>query len=343
VLSYYTEAHRNHRPEFFLARGVVKRCEEQPERADILLQAARAAGLEARQADRWPLHHKQAVHSTAYLDFLDNAYAQWQLLPHAGPEVIANIHPNRHCGRYSNGVVARAGWHMADTACAIGPHTYEAVMASADVALSAAAHIAAGAREAYALCRPPGHHAFADMAGGHCYLNNTAIAAQWLRQHFHTVAILDVDVHHGNGTQGIFYKRDDVLTVSVHADPVGFYPFYWGFRAETGQGRGQGYNHNCPLPIGTQEATWLRTIERALAVVNDYAPGCLVVALGLDAYAHDPLSAFQVSVDGFYTLGTRLGRMDIPMLLVQEGGYLSEDLGELLQQTLRGLRVARGC
>lgn len=341
--AYYTEAHRSHEPQFFLARGVVKRCEELPERADILFRAAVAAGLEPRLAEPRPLSDKQAVHSVEYLDFLREVYPQWRELPGAGPEVIANVHPNRYPGAYPTSIVARAGWHMSDTACAIGRGTHDAVMASADVALGAAAAIIDGEREAYALCRPPGHHAFADMAGGHSYLNNAAIAAQHLLRRFARVAILDVDVHHGNGTQSIFYERDDVLTVSVHGDPAAFYPFFWGHAEETGSGKGVGYNRNFPLPIGTDETTWLETLDQALATVRDFRPDCLVIALGLDAYAKDPLSAFQIGIDGFHQLGIRLGAVELPLLLVQEGGYLSEDLGMLLHRTLDGFRMARGC
>lgn len=339
--AYYTEAHRGHEPQFFLARGVVKRCEEQPGRADILFRAAMAADLEPCLAESRPLSDKQTVHSAEYLDFLREAHARWRELPGAGPEVVANVHPNRHADVYPEHIVARAGWHMGDTACAMGPGTFDAVMASADVALGAAAALSDGEREAYALCRPPGHHAFADMASGHCFLNNCAIAAQYLRRQFVRVAILDVDVHHGNGTQSIFYQRDDVLTVSVHGDPQAFYPFFWGHAEETGSGVGTGCNINFPLPIGTEEPLWLETIDRALAAVHDYRPDCLVVALGLDAYAKDPLSAFRIGIDGFHALGARLGAVELPVLLVQEGGYLSEDLGTLLDRTLTGFLAAR--
>ncbi len=340
--AYYTEQHRLHAPRFFLARGLVRDCEERPERADILLRGAQRAGLEPILARDWSLEHKLAVHTRDYLEFLAEAHARWSELEPHGPEVIANVHPNRHAGSYPDSIVARAGWHMTDTACAMGPGTWPAALASADVALSAAAALVEGERSVYALCRPPGHHAFSDMAGGHCYLNNAAIAAAWLRRHHERVAILDVDVHHGNGTQQIFYARDDVLTVSVHADPHGFYPFFWGHVGETGEGMGTGYNHNYPLPVGTDDATWLATLDRALERIDAYRPGCLVIALGLDAYQHDPLSAFRITPDGFRRLGERLGVVAPPMLLVQEGGYLSEDLGMLLEQTLEGFRAVNG-
>lgn len=337
--AYFTDKHRSHAPGFFLARGLVRDCEERPERADILMRGARRAGLEPVAADDWPLEHKQAVHDRDYLEFLAEAHARWSELEPHGPEVIANVHPNRHAGRYPDAIVARAGWHMADTACAMSAGTWPAALASADVALSAAAALVEE-RAVYALCRPPGHHAFSDMAGGHCFLNNCAIAAAWLRRRHERVAILDVDVHHGNGTQQIFYDRDDVLTVSIHADPHGFYPFFWGHADETGEGAGEGYNLNYPLPVGTDDSTWLSTLDRALERIDEYRPGCLVVALGLDAYQHDPLSAFRITPDGFRRLGERLGAVDLPMLLVQEGGYLSDDLAVLLERMLGGFKSA---
>ena len=150
-----------------------------------------------------------------------------------------------------------------------------------------------GERSAYALCRPPGHHAFADLAGGFCYLNNSAIAAQLLRGSTARVAILDVDVHHGNGTQDIFYERADVLTVSIHADPVRFYPFFWGHADERGQGEGVGYNLNLPLPRKSGDATFMDALDIAFRRIRAFAPGALVVALGLDAFDGDPFGGLR--------------------------------------------------
>ena len=159
-----------------------------------------------------------------------------------------------------------------------------------------------GAREAYALCRPPGHHAYADMAGGFCFLNNTAIAAQRLRSKHQRVAVLDVDVHHGNGTQGIFFERDDVLTVSIHADPDNYYPYFWGHAHETGVGKGHGFNLNLPLPLGSGDAPWLAAGDKALARIREFAPTALVVALGLDASESDPLQGLKVTGAGFHAM-----------------------------------------
>ena len=198
-----------------------------------------------------------------------------------------------------------------------------------------------GEREAYALCRPPGHHAFADMAGGFCFLNNTAIAAHRLRQKHQRVAVLDVDVHHGNGTQGIFFERDDVLTVSIHADPAHYYPYYWGHAHERGAGKGDGFNLNLPLPLGSADAPWLAAGDAALARIRDHAPTALVVALGLDASESDPLQGLKVTGVGFHAMARKIAGLGLPTVLVQEGGYLSDDLGRNLVQFLGGFENGR--
>jgi len=243
----FSDSHTRHDPQFFLVRGRVGKSAERPKRASILLEAAKRAGLEAVRAADQPDGPIRRVHTLDYLRFLEDASSQWQLLAGASSEVTANVHPNRYPATYPRSVVGRAGWHMADAACPLGPHTYKASRASANVAMHAATIVASGARDAYALCRPPGHHAYPDMAGGFCFLNNSAIAAEQLREHVERVAILDIDVHHGNGTQAIFYTRNDVLTLSVHADPIEYYPFYWGHGHERGAGVGEGHNLNLPL------------------------------------------------------------------------------------------------
>jgi acetoin utilization deacetylase AcuC-like enzyme len=198
-----------------------------------------------------------------------------------------------------------------------------------------------GASACYALARPPGHHAARDFAAGFCYLNNTAAAAQKLRSRFDRVAILDIDVHHGNGTQDIFYQRPDVLTVSIHADPVRFYPFFWGHASERGAGPGLGYNLNLPLPRGTEDSGYLKALDQALARISAFSPQALVVALGLDAYAGDPLQGLAVSTAGFGKIASAIASLGLPTLLVQEGGYLCPGLGENLTSFLEGFAATR--
>ncbi|HSM18891.1 MAG TPA: histone deacetylase family protein, partial [Hyphomicrobiales bacterium] len=230
--------------------------------------------------------------------------------------------------------------HQADTACPITPDTWGAARASAQTAVHAARLVLAGEKHAYALCRPSGHHADGDMAGGFCYLNNAAIAAQDLRRERRRVAILDVDVHAGNGTQGIFYRRGDVLFVSIHADPAEYYPFYAGYAHERGEGAGLGHTLNLPLPLGTGTAEFLQALDQALGAVRDYAPEALVVSLGLDTFEGDPLKGFRVTAEGFTAIGAAIGRLALSTVLVQEGGYPCAELGGNLARFLAGFEAA---
>jgi acetoin utilization deacetylase AcuC-like enzyme len=337
----YTDRHALHDPRFFLARGAQRPSPEQPQRAGILLEAARRGGHTLIEAGDHGLGPIAAVHTPEYLDFLQVAHREWMKLDGASAEVIPNIHPGRRPASYPEGIVGRAGWHAADTAAPIGAGTWDALYATAQVAIDAAHRLLDGEREIYALCRPPGHHAYADMAGGFCFLNNTAIAAQLLRGRFGRVAILDVDVHHGNGTQSIFYASREVLTVSIHADPNHFYPFFWGHPQERGEGEGEGFNLNLPLPVGTGDAPWLEAGDRALARIRAFAPPVLVVALGLDASESDPLQGLKITPRGFARMAERIAALGLPTLLVQDGGYLGPELGENLAAFLEGFERGR--
>ncbi|TAD87594.1 MAG: histone deacetylase family protein [Alphaproteobacteria bacterium] len=329
-----------HNPQSFLVLGSIRVAAEQPERRHRLLSAAAAAGHDIQEAPPPPPLALERVHTSDYLGFLRTAHAEWSANPAAAPEVIPNLHPNRHMAAHPHpgtGIVGRAGWYQADGACPIGPHTWEAALASAGCAVAAADAVLAGAEAAYALCRPPGHHAYSDLAGGFCYLNNVAIAAEVLLQRYDRVAILDIDVHHGNGTQGIFWRRADVLTLSIHADPTRYYPYFAGFADEVGEGAGAGFNLNLPLPHGSGDAAVLAALDTALARIKDFDAGTVLIALGLDAADADPLGVFAVSTQGFETIGQRLTQLDRPLVLVQEGGYLCDALGASLAAVLRGV------
>lgn len=336
----YDPAHVDHDPQFFLQRGQVRRTTEVPERADRLIAGLRSGRHDVRSPQRFGLGPLAAVHTPEYLAFLADAHLAWRALGDSGPEIIPNVHPSRYAGTYPASIVGRAGWHMADTSCPIGPGTWTAAQLAADVALTATELVIAGERAAYALCRPPGHHAFTDMAGGFCFLNNTAIAAQHLRRHHDRVAILDVDVHHGNGTQGIFYHRGDVLTVSIHADPHQLYPFFWGHAHERGTGPGEGCNLNLPLAHGSGDRVFLDALAIATARIAMFDAGALVLALGLDASEADPYKALGVTTAGFSAIGAAVARMGLPTVIVQEGGYLSPILGDNLAAVLGGFESA---
>jgi acetoin utilization deacetylase AcuC-like enzyme len=341
VKAVYSELHRSHDPQFFLVRGVIKRTTEQPERADRLLAGLKTGKHQLVEPTVFGQGPRTRVHSPEYLSFLAEAWDAWSALGDAGAEMIANMHPVRNAGTYPTHIVGRLGWHTVDTACPIGLGTWAAACAASDVATTAAQLVMDGEDAAYALCRPPGHHAYRDLAGGFCFLNNSAIAAAHLRLKHERVAILDVDVHHGNGTQGIFYERGDVLTVSIHADPASFYPFVWGYAHERGAGPGLGTNLNIPLPIGTGDDGYMQALERAQAMIAAFAPGALVVALGLDASEHDPLAGLAATTDGFRRIGQAIAWLKLPTVLVQEGGYLSDSLGANLAAVLAGFEAAR--
>jgi acetoin utilization deacetylase AcuC-like enzyme len=336
-----------HTPRFFLIRGEVRANYEVPERAGALLAALHRMGIAPEEPAPAPRAALETVHAPDYLDFLAGAVAAWNGFQDRGPEVVANAHPTPEMlaqgGRPPQGmvgVIGRAGWYTADTACPIGPGTWEAAQAAAGCALAAAAEAAQG-RSAYALCRPPGHHAYAARAGGHCYLNNAALAVEALRRAGAArVATLDIDSHHGNGTQGIFWERGDVLTVSVHADPNRYYPWFVGHAEERGAGAGEGCNLNLPLPFGAGDDAWLSAIAEGIAAIRAYGADTLVVPLGFDASEREPLAALAVGEDGFARAGAAIAALGLPAAIVQEGGYNVGLIGRLLERFLTGFGSA---
>jgi acetoin utilization deacetylase AcuC-like enzyme len=334
--AFYAEEQRRHDPKAFLSSGAPLPNPEKPERVERLLAGARAAGCTIERPASHGLGPIAAVHTPEYLEFLQNIFLRWQRIEGASAEVIPNIHPLARGGSYPASAVGQAGYHMADTACPISAETFDSACWSAWSAVAAADAVMAGAPAAYALCRPPGHHAFADVAGGFCFINNSAVAAQHLRRHAARVAILDVDLHHGNGTQGIFYARSDVLTISLHADPVRFYPFFWGHADERGEGPGLGYNYNLPLPRKSGDAAFLDALDLGLRRIRSFAPDALVVALGLDAFEGDPFGGLSVTTPGFARIAAAIAGLGLPTVIVQEGGYLCDALGDNLTSFLTG-------
>lgn len=336
----FDERQWSHNPKHFLANGRVLPNPEQPERIKVLRAGAVAAQCDFEAPEDAGLGPIAAVHSPEYLTFLQTIHARWQHIEGASDEVIPNIHPRSRTDAYPKSAVGQAGFHQADSACPIAAGTWQAAYWSAQSAVAGADAIASGERAAYVLSRPPGHHAFSDQAGGFCFLNNSAIAAMRLRAKGLRTTILDIDVHHGNGTQGIFYERDDVLTVSIHADPARFYPFFWGHGHERGAEAGLGYNLNLPLARGSNDDIFLATLDTALARVSAFGTDALVIALGLDAYIGDPFKGLAITTPGFARIGAGIAGMNMPTLFVQEGGYLCEELGENLTSILMGFQNA---
>jgi acetoin utilization deacetylase AcuC-like enzyme len=330
------ERQGKHDPSGFLVNGLMQPNPEMPERMERLIAGVAAGHHDMLVPEDHGLGPIAAVHTPAYLKFLSGVYERWARIPDATPEIFPNIHPDSRTASYPRSVVGQAGFHITDMSCPIGPHTWSAARWSANCAVSAAKAVAEGDSMAYALCRPPGHHCFADLAGGFCYLNNSAIAAQYLRKHHERVAIIDVDLHHGNGTQGIFYGRNDVFTLSIHADPVRFYPFFWGHAHEVGDDAGYGYNLNIPLPRGTKDDGFMKGLGDSLHHVRAFAPDAIVIALGLDAFEGDPFGGLAVSTSGFAEMAQLLAQLGLPTVIVQEGGYICDELGDNLHAFLRG-------
>ncbi|HVE06297.1 MAG TPA: histone deacetylase family protein [Paraburkholderia sp.] len=323
--TYFHPEQLLHHPRSYLSRGQMRAPQEVPERAARLVAAARSLDFEVCEpADRGtaPL---AAVHDINYLRFLEEAHRDWKKMPADwGDEVMSNVYvrdPNP-----LRGILAQAARYLADGSCPIGANTWRSAYWSAQSALAAAADVNDGTRHTWALCRPPGHHARRDAAGGFCYLNNAAIAAQALRTRFKRVAILDTDMHHGQGVQEIFYGRDDVLYVSIHGDPTNFYPVVAGYEEETGAGAGQGFNVNLPMPHGSSEQVFFERVDSALRVLQRFQPDALVLALGFDIYKDDPQSKVAVTTEGFAKLGATVGALQLPSVIVQEGGYHLETL-----------------
>lgn len=314
-----------HHPRSYYSRGAMRTPQEVPERAQRLLQAARNLGFDIRQPQDAGLAPLQAVHGSAYLAFLEEAHARWKEVPEDwGDEVMSNIfvrEPNA-----LRGILARAARYLADGSCPVGEQTWRSAYWSAQSAVAGATAILDGERAAYALCRPPGHHARHEAAGGFCYVNNAAVAAQALREKYSRVAILDTDMHHGQGIQEIFYERNDVLYVSTHGDPTNFYPGVAGFEDERGAGAGEGFNLNLPMPHGASEADFLAQLDIALEAVERFDAQVLVMSLGFDIYELDPQTKVAVTREGFARLGERIRALGLPCLIVQEGGYHLESL-----------------
>ncbi len=330
-----------HQPVFFLQRGQLRQNFEVPARAEALLVACREMGLSITMPANLTNSALTAVHSAEYLDFLRTGPSAWAKMADHGPELVANIHPSPEMlangARPSATIVGQTGWFTADTSCPVGPHTWQASLAAACGAIAAADEAAAG-RTAYALARPPGHHAYAARAGGHCYLNNAALAAQRLRARgAGRVAVLDIDSHHGNGTQGIFWERPDVFFASLHGDPNAYYPWYVGHADERGGGDGIGCTLNLPLRQGSGDDVWLAALDHAIEEIRRFGADALVVSLGFDASEHEPLRFLSVTQEGFARAAAAIGATRLPAAIIQEGGYNTNVIGALLKRFLNAL------
>lgn len=346
---YHNDAHAQHHAKLEIYRGKLVPAFETPARQDAIEAAILKHNIgELTLAPVCDDALIEQVHAADYLTFLKGAWAKWIVLDAANAELEAfpavwpirtlrtDIVPDNFC--------AQLGRYSMDSGSPLTAGTWVAARRGADCAAAAATEIAHGAPLAIALARPPGHHAGADFFGGYCFINHAAVAAQQLLNSGHAhVAILDVDYHHGNGTQAIFYERDDVTFVSIHGDPRTEYPFYLGYADERGSGAGLGFNHNFPVLHGTDFEGWFVQLTRAIEVVRLSNATALVVSLGLDTFADDPVSSsagfsgFGLRAPEFERLGQLLAEIKLPTALVFEGGYASDALGDNFCAVVRGM------
>jgi acetoin utilization deacetylase AcuC-like enzyme len=335
-----TTDHWSHDPDRLAPMGDGRRYWEVPARAEALLATVRDVGHTIIAHRNHGLEPIVKLHDRDYLRFLEEGFKRWQQTPSAGPALRPGAFAVRYLNRRPESVQGQAGYYLGSLSAPLMAATWEVALASAYAAVDGADLILKGERMAYALCRPPGHHACRDMAGGFCYLNNAAIAAQRLLDSGSgPVAILDFDVHHGNGTQQIFYERDDVHYVSVHGDPAHLYPFFAGYADETGAGAGLGANLNLPLPPGTSDTGFVGAVRQGLEAIMARRPAALIVSLGFDAHAGDPTANLAATTEGFGKVGALVGAVGLPILLVQEGGYLVDRLPANLSGFLTGLQA----
>lgn len=342
MYTVYTDKHLLHTTDRVTVEGNPFVSEEVPARAEILHAAVEAAGLGpiVPPADHG-LAPILAVHDADYVHFLETVFAESAAYYGEPTPVFTWTFATRHTGRKPRSWRGLLGYYAFGWGSPILDGTWTAAYWSAQCALTAADLVLAGERAAYALCRPPGHHAARDLYGGFCYLNNAAIAARYLQTwHQGRVAILDIDYHHGNGTQAIFYADPGVLYCSLHAHPDDDYPYYWGEASEMGAGPGEGLNRNWPLPPGIDDAGYLAALDEALSAIHDFSPQALVVSAGLDIGAGDPSGGFNITAAGLAEIGCRIAALGLPAVIVQEGGYRPDTLGENAVALLSALSLA---
>lgn len=309
----YSKDHYKHDPKYEIYDGVKEPYAEKPERLTSIVSALKNEGLTMEEPTKHSLKIIEDLHQKDYVQFLKS----------------------RSQSLKSNEVLYPS-YYLMDTYTPITPGTYQAAVSSVNTVLTGADRILSGDRLVYSLCRPPGHHAEQKVMGGYCYFNNAAIAAEYLSKK-RRVAILDVDFHHGNGTQSLFYDRSDVLYVSVHADPQVRFPYSSGYKSETGEGNGVGFTQNFPLPLGTTNEAYMRTLKKALKTVQGFEPDYLIVSLGFDTYEKDPIGGFLLTLPFYKTMGKEIAKLERPTLLVQEGGYFVKDLGKMATSFLCGV------
>lgn len=342
MLTIYSDHHRLHHARAELIDGQMQPPFEMPRRAEMVLAQLKQAQLgEVIAPDEFGLEPLLRVHDAGYIEFLQTAWDQWVAEHGEESDALPLNWPIRffRSDRVPEAIDGKLGYYSFDAGTPITKGTWTAIMAAANVALTGQQRISKGDRTAFALCRPPGHHASQAMMGGYCYLNNAAIAAQAFRDAgAERVAVFDVDYHHGNGTQAIFYDRADVLFLSIHGHPTQEYPYFLGYDDETGVGAGAGFNYNYPLQWGMTWTDYSEALNAAISRLKDYKPEVLVISLGVDTFEGDPISRFRLTLEDFPHIGRAIAQVQVPTLFVMEGGYAVEEIGINVGSVLRGFQ-----
>jgi len=338
MLVVRNDLHRQHFPAGELHGGKLVRPFECPERWDHIVAALDNAGLYS-SIDAEPVPEKLLgqIHDDGYLQFLRTAWEQW-VASGAEGEMIPTCFPVRRlASSVPVAIDGQLGYYAFAAESSITSGTYDAALAGASIAFTAQQQVSGGAASAFALCRPPGHHASRDYFGGYCYLNNAGIAAQGFRNDgAERVAVLDIDFHHGNGTQDLFYERGDVFFASLHGDPRFEFPYFLGYQTEVGAGDGEGANANYPLAPGTDAARWFEALDDALSQIENFGVDALVVSLGVDTFGGDPISSFTLASEDYLVAGAKVAALKKPTVYCMEGGYAVAEIGTNTVNVLLG-------
>ena len=334
----YTKKHilRNSKTELF--GGELVKPFERPERMEYILNEIKTRKLgPILDPVNFNMDIIYKIHDKKYVDFLNNAWNEWVALGFKG-EAIPTVYPSRSMNSdvVPTFIEGKLGYYCLANETSISEGTVEAAYESVKVALTAA-DMLDEEKSVFALCRPPGHHASKDQYGGYCFFNNVAIAAEKLKEKgAKRIFILDIDFHHGNGTQAIFYDRSDVFFVSLHGDPKDAFPHFLGHADEKGSGEGVGYNCNYPMPPGTPYDVWTKSLDDSISKIQNFSPDALIVSLGVDTYENDPISFFKLKSDDFFDVGRKIASINLPTLFVMEGGYAIKEIGVNTVNTLKG-------
>ncbi len=338
----FSEKHKLRNAQTELFGGELIYPHERPTRAEYIVKRITETQLgPISPPDDFGMGPITAVHDDAFVAFLQTAWEKWKAAGFNG-EAIPTCWPARRMAQTCPDFIeGQLGYYALAAETSLSEGTWQAAYASAQVALTGADRIRNGASAAFSLCRPPGHHAAIDMYGGYCFLNNAAIAAQYLRDKgADRVAILDVDFHHGNGTQDIFYHRDDVLFISLHGDPMDAFPHFLGHADESGTGPGAGFNLNFPMPPDTPYGVWRDAMLKGMERIVEFKADALVISLGVDTFENDPISFFKLKSTDFLTMGKDIAAAGLPTLFVMEGGYDVEEIGINVVNVLMGFEGA---